>query len=345
MKVLRVLVVEDSVTVRQHLIEVLNADPGLEVVGQAGDGKEAIALCTALRPDVISMDMMLPLMTGLAATEYIMAHCPTPILVVSASFNRGEMFRTYDAVAAGAVDMLAKPQGHEPPGEWEARFIAHLKLVARVSVITHLRGRRPTTESVLAPPTRRHCELIALGASTGGPGALARVLSSIPAPLNLPIALVMHTADPFSQAFADWLGAQTPHRVRFAVDGEPLRESRGQVVLAPPGCHLVCQAGRWQLDHGAPRHSCRPSIDVLFESLARETKAATVACLLTGMGRDGAAGLLAIQQAGGHTIAQDESTSVVYGMPREAALLGAAQQILALPDIGHTLAAIDRGWV
>jgi len=343
MKVLRVLVVEDSVTVRQHLVEVLNADPELEVVAEAGDGKEAIALCASLRPDVVTMDMMLPLMTGLAATEYIMAHCPTPILVVSSSFNRGEMFRTYDAVAAGAVDMLAKPQGREAPGEWEARFISHLKLVARVPVITHLRGRRPAKESGLATPARRPCEIIALGASTGGPGALSSVLSSMPAPLHLPIALVMHTAEPFHAAFADWLGAQTPHRVRFAADGEPVRASRGQVVLAPPGSHLVCRAGRWHLDHGAPRHSCRPSIDALFESLALDMKAATAGCLLTGMGRDGAAGLLAIRQAGGYTIAQDESTSVVYGMPREAALLGAAQQILALPEIGPMLAAIDRG--
>src|SRR6266481_5690970 len=140
----RVLVVEDSVTVRERLCSVLAADPACELVGEAGDGRQAIDLCRALRPDVIAMDMMLPVMSGLAATEYIMAHCPTPILVVSSSFNRGEIFKTYDALAAGAVDVLEKPNGREPEGSWERRFLSMLKLVARIRVITHLRARLKT---------------------------------------------------------------------------------------------------------------------------------------------------------------------------------------------------------
>ena len=128
-------------TVRRRLCEVLAADPELEVVGEADDGKRAIELCHELRPDVITLDMMLPVMTGLAATEYIMAHCPTPILIVSASTNRGELFRTYDALAAGAVDVLEKPRGDERDGDWERRFLATVKLVSRIKVITHLRAR------------------------------------------------------------------------------------------------------------------------------------------------------------------------------------------------------------
>ncbi len=129
------LVVEDSLTVRQRLLEILASDPQVEVVGEAGDGKRAIEICREARPDIVTMDMMLPVMTGLAATEYIMAHCPTPILVVSSSVNRGELFRTYDALAAGAVDVLEKPTGGEPEGVWERKFISTIKLVSRIRVI------------------------------------------------------------------------------------------------------------------------------------------------------------------------------------------------------------------
>ncbi|HEV8313114.1 MAG TPA: response regulator, partial [Burkholderiaceae bacterium] len=132
---IRVLVVEDSLTVRRRLCEVLGADAQLQVVGEAEDGKQAIELCRALKPDVVTMDMMLPVMTGLAATEYIMAYCPTPILIVSSSLQRGELFKTYDALAAGAVDVLEKPDGHEPDGDWEQRLVASVKMVARIRVI------------------------------------------------------------------------------------------------------------------------------------------------------------------------------------------------------------------
>src|ERR1700732_251015 len=135
----RVLVVEDSLTVRKRLLEILAADPEIELAGEAEDGKRAIEICQKIRPDVITLDMMLPVMTGLAATEYIMAYCPTPILIVSASTNRGELFRTYDALAAGAIDVLDKPTGTEVDGAWEARLRARVKLVARIKVITHPR--------------------------------------------------------------------------------------------------------------------------------------------------------------------------------------------------------------
>jgi len=137
----RVLLVEDSATVRGRLREVLESDPELELVGEASDGKRAIELCQELRPDVVTMDMMLPVMSGLAATEYIMAHFPTPILIVSASLNRGELVKTYEALAAGAVDVLEKPRGDEPDGSWERRFLQTLKLVSRIRVITHPRAR------------------------------------------------------------------------------------------------------------------------------------------------------------------------------------------------------------
>src|SRR5215813_8303910 len=141
MSKIRILVVEDSATVRKRLIDVLACDPEIDVVGEAEDGKRAIELCERYRPDMITMDMMMPVMTGLAATEYIMAHQPTPILIVSASINRGELFKIYDALAAGAVDVLEKPTGEEPDGAWEQRLLSAVKLVARIKVITHPRGR------------------------------------------------------------------------------------------------------------------------------------------------------------------------------------------------------------
>ena len=352
MKRLRVLIVEDSLTVRKRLCEVLAADAEIEIIGEAADGKEAIRLCQARRPDVITMDMMLPVMSGLAATEYIMAHCPTPILVVSSSFNRGELFKTYEALAAGAVDVLEKPRGDELEGAWEQRFISLLKLVARIRVITHLRGRLGTsspinhtavavdkTSGASAPGSY---QVIAIGASTGGPRAIVEVLRALPREVSLPILLVLHISEPFGASFAEWLDGQTQRRASYARDGESIAAATGRIVMAPPQRHLLVRAGRLYLSADPERHSCRPSVDVLFESLAREYGAAGIACLLTGMGRDGAAGLLAIRNAGGLTIAQDEASCVVYGMPREAAELGAARQVLPLADIAPALAAANN---
>ncbi len=345
----RVLVVEDSATVRARLIEILSSDPAIEVVGAAEDGKTAIELCRQTRPDVISMDMMLPVMTGLAATEHIMAHCPTPILIVSASINRGELFRIYDALAAGAVDVLEKPTGAEAEGAWEERFLSTVKLVARIRVITHPRARlaqlrRPVLENAggataSLPP--RGCELVAIGASTGGPGAIVEILRALPAAFRLPILLVLHINEPFGAAFADWLDAQSTRRVIHPMDGMPVTAAAGRVVVAPAGHHMVLRDGRLRLTSNPERHSCRPSVDVLFESVARECGASAAACLLTGMGRDGALGLLKIRAAGGITIAQDESTSVIYGMPREAAMLDAATHVLRLRDIAPRLVALQ----
>lgn len=179
--------------------------------------------------------------------------------------------------------------------------------------------------------------MIALGASTGGPGAILQVLRDLPSGFPLPILIVLHIGDPFGSAFAEWLDGQSPHRVSFARDGQALG-ARG-VWLAPPGRHLVVRQERLYLSGEAERHSCRPSVDVLFESVARECGAGALACLLTGMGRDGASGLLEVRRAGGSTIAQDEASCVVYGMPREAVLLGAAERVLPLQQIGLALAA------
>jgi two-component system chemotaxis response regulator CheB len=325
------------------LREVLESDPELELVGEASDGKRAIELCQELRPDVVTMDMMLPVMSGLAATEYIMAHCPTPILIVSASINRGEVFKTYEALAAGAVDVMEKPRGDEPDGSWERKYLQTLKLVSRIRVITHPRARLRSAQAVpqeassQPPLAQREYGLVAIGASTGGPGAIVEVLRGLPADFRLPVIVVLHIGEPFGTAFADWLDTQTTRPVAYPKEGDLLSAATGRVVMAPPGRHLLVQNGRFRLTRDPERHSCRPSVDMLFESLAHECGSATAACLLTGMGRDGAAGLLALKSAGAFTIAQDEASSVVYGMPREAVQLNAAQRVLPLSEIAPTL--------
>jgi two-component system chemotaxis response regulator CheB len=345
---IRVLVAEDSLTVRKRLVEVLSEDAELRVVGEAADGREAIELCQRLRPDVVTLDMMMPVMTGVAAVEFIMAYCPTPILVVSASTNRGELFRTYDALAAGAIDVLDKPLGTEADGAWEARLRSTVKLVSRIKVITHPRAKLGLPPHAAARPAPRRdaatpARLVAIGGSTGAPGAVVEILRALPTAFPAPVLLVIHINEPFGSAFAEWLDGQSPLRVRYARDGDRPGERRGGVLMAPPGRHLVLEAGALRLTNGPERHSCIPSVDVLFESVARDAGPDTLACLLTGMGRDGAQGLRAIQLAGGATIAQDEATSVVFGMPREAILLGAADQVLPLPQIGPALVAATGG--
>jgi two-component system chemotaxis response regulator CheB len=337
---IRVLVVEDSLTVRKHIVEILNEDPDFDVVGEAENGQQAIDMCSRLRPDVMTLDMMMPVMSGLSVTEYVMAHCPTPILIVSASINRGELFRTYDALTAGAVDVLEKPNIAGTDHDWERRLTSAIRLVSRIKVITHIRGKlNPSGHSLPAPGmenkgTATRKSFIAIGGSTGGPGAVVQILRELPPGFPVPIFLVIHISEPFGSAFADWLNGQSRLSVRYAQDGEPLpKMGQGGIIMAPPGQHLIVEHGQLRLTSTAARHSCRPSVDILFESLAREIGDQIVACLLTGMGKDGAMGLLHLKRAGALTLVQDEASSVVFG---------AADRVLGLKDIASTLADVAK---
>ena len=344
---IRVLLVEDSATMRGHLRESLATDPDLQIVGEATDGGQAVEMVGRLRPDVVTMDMMLPTMSGLAATEHIMAEHPTPILVVS-SADRRELFSTYNALAAGAVDVLEKPRGDASDADWGRRLCSAVRLVSRIRVITHPRARldgRRTAPDPLPPdrPSSGTLRLVAVGASTGGPRALTDLLRSLPVGFRPPVLCVQHIAasEPFAVAFSDWLAGQTGRDVSYAVDGAPVRSLAGRVVLAPPDRHLLIRDSHLRLSDAPPRHSCRPSVDVLFDSVATEYGQSSAGCLLTGMGRDGAEGLLRMRQRGAVTLAQDEASCVVYGMPREAALLGAAAHVLPPARIAGRLVELQ----
>ncbi|MNS21495.1 Chemotaxis response regulator protein-glutamate methylesterase of group 1 operon [compost metagenome] len=346
MATIRVLVVDDSLTVRRRLVEVIAAAPGFDVVGEAGDGHEAVRLCRDLRPDVVTLDLMLPGLSGLEVTEQIMAFCPTPILVVSSAANRGTRVETYQALAAGAVDALDKADALD--GAWSRQLVARLRLVSRIKVITHPRARlRPSPPAAPAPGAASAAgayALVAIGASTGGPGAIVQLLRQLPPDFRLPILLVLHLGEPFGPAFAEWLAGQSALPVAEARDGMALPDSGAPgIIWAPPGRHLAVSPGRLRLTDAAERHACRPSVDVLFESVAATFGPRAIGCLLTGMGRDGAAGLLAMRRAGAATIAQDEATSVVWGMPREAVRLGAAGAVLPLSRIGPAIQALAAG--
>ncbi|GLY31394.1 chemotaxis-specific protein-glutamate methyltransferase CheB [Kineosporia sp. NBRC 101731] len=351
-RTIRVLVVEDSRTVRARIVAALRSDPAIEVVGEAADGAAAIDECTRLRPDVVTMDMMLPGLTGLAATEHLMQHCPTPILVISSADNRAGFIDTIAALDAGAVDVLEKPVGRDPDGgndAWDREFLRTVKLVAKIKVIRRVGHRglpTPRTagtaaiseSSTPAPAPGRPYTVVAIGASTGGPTAVATVLRTLPAAFALPLLLVLHVHESFGTAFASWLQEVTERPVHLVVSGEPLSHvGPGEVAMAPPGQHLRVQGSTLILTSEAERHSCRPSVDILFESLALSHGPRVAAVLLTGMGRDGATGLLEIDREGGLTIAQDEATSAVFGMPGEAVRLGAAQHVLGIDAIGPAL--------
>jgi len=289
----------------------------------------------------------LPVLSGLAVTEYIMAYCPTPILIVSSSTNRGDLYKTYDALAAGALEVLEKPRGDELDGEWERAFVSTVKLVSRVKVITHMRGRlqgalkMPLTAPAVEPGPYR---LVAIGASTGGPAALLEILRNLPPDFPLPILVVIHIGHAFGRLLAEWLDSQSGLRVSCVSDGEPLPEvGNTRVILAPPDRHVVVSRNRLHLTNHDARNSCRPSVDVLFESVAREIGRQSIACLLTGMGKDGAEGLLAVRRAGGRTLAQDEATSTTFGMPQEAIRIGAAERVLGLHEVAPALVALAGG--
>jgi len=336
---LRVLVVDDSALVRKAITDALSADPEIEVVGSACDAYVAREKIARLDPDVLTLDLEMPRMDGLTFLRILMQHHPLPVVVVSSLAQAGSQ-AALDALEAGAVDVLAKPDGTMSIGTLGERLAFHVKAAAQSA---HFRPRRAEVPAAPAAPVAPAAapavragdrQLIVIGGSTGGIEALRTVLPRFPLGLP-PIAVVQHISAHFSRAVAERLDAISSLDVREAGQGDVLRP--GMCVLAPGDAHLALEfssgAYRTRLLKTPPIHHCRPAVDVLFRSAAEAGGDQVVAALLTGMGSDGAIGMRAIRAAGGATIAEHESTCVVYGMPRAAIEADAAERVLPLPEI------------
>lgn len=338
----RVLICEDSQTYAAGLSRLLARDPEIEVVGVCATAEATLARLAGLerKPHLVTMDMELPGMSGGEAIERIMSAHPVPILVLAGRVQQGSA-QALASLGAGALEVLCKDTlDFRDPGGTDARaFRKRVKLLSRVPVLRHPRGalgRDRHTAGGLGTP--RSASVIGICASVGGPPALASVLAALPAGFAIPILVVQHITKGFTQGFARWLDDQVPLPVRIAAAGA----AGPGIWVAPEGAHLALGAGRrLGLDDRSDAGPHRPSADVLLRSIAAAARAEGVAVVLTGMGRDGAAGLGEVRRAGGLTIAQDEASSAVFGMPKAAAEQG-AELVLAPAQIGARLRTLRR---
>lgn len=341
----RVLIVDDSGVVREMLKCMLESDPDIQVVGMAGNGAEAVELTSKLKPDLITMDLKMPLVDGMEATERIMAYRPTPILILTSYLDRQGMYSSLEALAAGALDVVEKPT-IVPGPEWQAMtgmLVDKVKLLARVRVITHIQGktRRRGRDRRASSVAGQNVEVIGIGASTGGPKVLQEILSALPGDFSLSVIVVQHITEGFMAGLVDWLQPLSPLAITIAREGDLIVP--GRIFFAPDSAHLVVGSdGTLHLSSAEPVNGHRPSVDMTLKSLAAAYGDRAAGVLLTGMGSDGALGLRDIREAGGVTLVQHEESCVVFGMPRAAIELGAAQHVLSLPDLTESLMALHR---
>jgi two-component system chemotaxis response regulator CheB len=340
----RVLIIDDSAYARQIITEILRADPDIDVVGCASDAHVAREMIRRLNPDVLTLDVEMPRMDGLTFLRNLMRLRPMPVVMVSSLTAHGAEV-TLEALALGAIDFLPKP--HMDLGatlrDYAAELVAKVKTAARAGVrSSHIAPATTVSNTVRQPaPLSTTDVVVAVGASTGGTEAIREVLAGLPA--DAPgMVITQHIPKAFSAAFARRLNECSALRVQEATDGQQILP--GHAYVAPGDSHLRVErsGARYlcRLDHSAPVNRHRPSVDVMFESLAQAAGRRSIGVLLTGMGRDGAQGLLQLRNSSGLTIAQDEASSVVWGMPGEAVALGAAQLILPLSAIAVRLMSL-----
>jgi two-component system chemotaxis response regulator CheB len=335
MKKTRVLIVEDSAVVRQFLSYIIERDPRLEVAAAVESAEEALRILERASPDVISLDIRLPGMNGFEATRRIMSQRPTPIVVVSASVESEDLKITMNALQAGALAVVEKPVGttQEHYQSLAERLCTQLAIMSRVKVVRQRFQRESPVHPALKTPASGSgvYRVLGVAASTGGPNALLELLGGLGRDFPLPILVVQHITPSFLKGFACWLASVCPFPVELVE--RTCSPEAGRVYLATADRHLRADRRHIWVDGGDPVCAQRPSATVLFQSMARNLGGESMGVLLTGMGEDGAEGLLHLRKAGGYTIAEDESTAVVYGMPAAAASLGAACESLPLPAI------------
>jgi two-component system chemotaxis response regulator CheB len=360
-----VLVVDDSLFTVQTITRILEADPSIQVVGHALDGERALRAVATLRPDVITMDINMPRMDGIEATRRIVAEHGTPIVILSAFASTSSVaLQTMQALMHGAIATVQKPSGEigvdlDLVG---SELIGKVKAAsrARPAPARASRSRRDSDHgssglrsrecgsSIPGRPARvcrpepwqamprGLARLIAIGVSTGGPSTLEQIIPKIPAGFPIPLALVIHMPEVFIPILASTLDAKSKIDVSVAEEGEQLRP--GRLVIAPGGVHMSLTSDlRVKLERGSPVNGCVPSVDILFDSIAHNVRSRVLGLVLTGMGRDGASGLKAMRDKGDLTVAQDQATSVVYGMPRAASTSGAAAYEVSMSDVAALL--------
>ncbi|MEI8377307.1 MAG: chemotaxis response regulator protein-glutamate methylesterase [bacterium] len=337
---IKVLIIDDSAMIRKVFSQELSKDPEIEVVGTAPDpivGRDKIV---ELKPDVITLDIEMPRMDGLTFLEKLMKHYPMPVVVVSSLAQRGGDV-ALKAMELGAVEIIAKPGSAYSVGDMSEQLVQKVKAAAKVKVFKKLDFKSHTVASVsqtASMSVKTTNKIIAIGASTGGTEALREVLTQMPATCP-PIVIVQHMPQNFTKAFADRLNGICEINVKEAVDGEYL--ATGKALIAPGNRHMEIRRSGIQyyvtLSDGPMVFHQRPAVEVLFNSVAKYAGQNAVGAILTGMGKDGAIGLLNMRNVGAKTVAQDERTSTVFGMPKEAIDIGAAQKVKPLQDIAQTL--------
>jgi len=344
---IKVLIVEDSQVVREFLTYVLSSDPDIQVIGTASNGEEAIKMISDKSPDVVTMDINMPKMDGFEATRIIMETTPTPIVIVSASWDPEEVQKTFRAMEAGALAAVRKPVGVAHPDYKDqakeliqtVKLMSEVKVVRRHSRIKHGKGISAGLAVKDLIPLTTDVKIVAIGASTGGPPVIETILSRLSKDSCAPLLIVQHIAPGFVQGFADWLANSCRIPVKIATGHEfPLP---GHAYIAPDGVHMgLDTSGRIVFEGSEPENGLRPAVSYLFRSVANVFGKNIVGVLLTGMGKDGAKELKMMKEKGAITIAQDEESCVVYGMPGEAVNLNAATYVLSPPKIAELLAGL-----
>ena len=349
---IRILIAEDSKVTAMLLQAVFDAAPDMQVIGVAGDGLKAVKMAQNMKPDIVAMDIHMPVLDGLEATRRIMNSNPMPIILISVSLESKDLKITFKAVEAGALAVMEKPEGFEDSNfKGDCRDLVNMiRVMSSVTVQRRKDHRNAATRQVDAipepvqtkRPTDAHCDLVAIGSSLGGPQALQSILAGLPADFPVPVVITQHISTGFLQGLVDWLNIDSPVHIKQAQANELLLA--GHVYLAPDGVHLKVRSTadelRVWLGDEEPEHGFRPSASVMLKSVATVCPGKAVGIILSGIGRDGASGLLNMRQAGCTTLVQDKASAVIYGMPGAALELDAVAHVVRVEKMTDRLIEI-----